>query len=228
MVSFLLSFPQFYFFRVYTASGQAQTNTVLHGMFISLTYAFQAFLIYLNALTLFGKFGSAADTLLKYHPDIFCSLATPNTVGLAINLYLLYIAVFRLFMEINPVIYINLDHEVVVKGLNIGTLVILVLSPLLEYLSRGTICNPFTAIKLIHHRFGIKIQASNFASYDTRTIPTDIVVISLAALCYIASLVLEGWRKFGKHERAQLADKLKIPPSQGTVLGKKQYTNLII
>ena len=168
MVSFLLSFPQFYFFRVYTASGQAQTNTVLHGMFISLTYAFQAFLIYLNALTLFGKFGSGADTLLKYHPDIFCSLATPNTVGLAINLYLLYIAVFRLFMEINPVIYINLDHEVAVKGLNIGTLVILVLSPLLEYLSRGTICNPFTAIKLIHHRFGIKIQACNFVTYDNQ------------------------------------------------------------
>ena len=72
-VTCLLSFPQFSFFRLYTALGQAHTKTVLHGMFISHAYAFQTFLVCLNALTLFGKFGLAADTLLKTHPDIFHS-----------------------------------------------------------------------------------------------------------------------------------------------------------
>ena len=229
-VTFLLSFPQFYFFRVYTASGQAHTKTVLHGMFISLTYAFQGYLVYLNALGLFGRFGSAATTLLKNNPNIFCSLATPDTVILAITLYLLYIALFRLFMEINPVIYINLDHEIVVKGLNIGTLVILVLSPLLEYLWRGTICNPLTAVKLIRHRFVINIQASNFASYASKTYPIGIVVLSLAAICYIACLVLEGRRKFGNHQRAeaQQAVRPRIPPSQKTVLVNKSMNNSVL
>ena len=229
-VTFLLSFPQFYFFRNYTASGQAHTKTVLHGMFISLTYAFQGYLVYLNALVIFGRFGSAAVTLLKNHPNIFCSIATPDKIILAVTLYLLYIGVFRLFMEINPVIYINLDHELVVKGLNIGTLVILVLSPLLEFLWRGTICNPLTAVKLIRNRFGINVQASNFASYASKTNPIGIVVLSLAALCYIAALVFEGWRKFGNHQRAmaQLAVRTRPLPSQDTALEKKSVNKSVL
>ena len=220
-VTFFLSFLQFYFFRAYTASGQAQTKTVLHGLIISLTYAFQGLLVHSNALAAFRHFRMTVEILLKNYPDVVCSLATPKIFILAISIYLLCIGVFRLFMEVDSAKYMRLDHEAVVQRLNLVTLVITVLIPLLEFLFRGTICNPVTAVKLIYNRIGIKVEPGTFVK---NKFPVDIVVVLmvatlfLAAVCYIASIVLKGWKYFGNPHRAkaqqqQLANKPKIEPA---------------
>ena len=197
---------------------------------ISLTYAFQGLLVYSNALAAFRHFGTTVETLLKNHPDIVCSLATPKIFTLAISLYLLCMGVFRLFMEVDSTKYMRLDHEAVVRRLDYMTLVITVLIPLLEFLFRGTICNPVTAVKLIYSRIGIKVEPSTFV---VNNFPADMVVflivatLILAAICYIASVVLKGWKYFGNHYRArtQRKQKLAIKPKIVPALHRKLDVN---
>ena len=197
-ITFLMSVPQFYLVRAYLSSGPAQSKTTIHGMMISLTYAFQVLITYLHALSVFGYFGTVAQSFLQDYPNVFCVLATPGPIGIAISLYLMYLGVFRLFMAIDLQKYMAIDHDTVVRRVNISSVLLLVFNSLAEFWYRGTTCNSKIALKIINTRLGIEAKEDSLPRNTTLPSPLDSIASSVAIFCYILSLALIAIKEFKK------------------------------
>ena len=222
-VTYFISFPQFYFVRAYLSNGPAISKTAIHGMMIALTYTFQVELTYLYGLTVFGYFGDAAESFLENHSDVLCVLASPGPISLALSLYLMYLAILRLFMAVDVAKYMELDHEAIVKWVNIGSLGVLTVHTILEVLVRGTNCNSFVAMKIINIRLNINATLENLPLNKTMPSPLDSIAAVVAAVCYILSLIIMAIKEFGKEDpvseevvaRAQQARNQQLVPASG-------------
>ena len=154
-ITFILSFPQFHFFRAYLESGPPAAKTVVHGLMTALTYVIQSLVIVLYLLTAFGYFPRHAATFLQTYPHLFCVLTSLRPFFLLISLYLLYLAIFGLVKEIRMEVFLNLDHEATVRRLNIASGIIVPLIMLADLWRIGTTCNPKLAALFIKLRIGI-------------------------------------------------------------------------
>ena len=103
-------------------------------------------------------------------------------------------------MAVDVAKYMELDHEAIVKWVNIGSLGVLAIHTMLEVFIRGTTCNSFVAMKIINIRLDINATQEDLPLNETMPSPLDSIAALVAALCYILSLIIMAIKEFGKED----------------------------
>ena len=211
-ITYLLTFPQFYLFRAYLASGPPAAKTVFHGLLTSFTYVLQLVAGYVFIITTFGYFTEQVKSLILTNPQLFCELTTPRPLKIVCVLYLMYLAFFRLLMVVKMEMFMNLNHEAVSTRLDVLSVIITVADTTVGLLYKGTTCNVKSAA-VTFQLMGAKVDIVKFTQSVTEEPMSFMLVcliISVAIVCYILSYLLFVTKRFGSRTEEIWANCFRI------------------
>ena len=206
-VAFFFSLPLFHLFREFIASGPPASKTVIHGLVTSFTYCFQLlqFLIYL--LSILGWFPHKAEELIQNYPQGFCVFVCSVNVRPAL-IYILFLAFFDLLMTIKIEMFLNMNHERVLKTLNIAAVIAWALITAKHFISTGTVCQPRIAASYVSGIIGLNGTEKYFVdkTHDYSHFPVGLPLVFCATFFYILSCILKKiktWNQSNSVARVQ-------------------------
>ena len=211
-ITYLLTFPLFYLFRAYIASGPQAAKTVFHGLLTSFTYVLQLIAGYIFIITTFGYFTAQVKSLILTNPQLFCELTTPRPLKIVGVLYLMYLAFFRLLIVVKMEMFMNLNHEAVSTRLDVLSVIITVADTTIGLLYKGTTCNVKSAA-VTFQLMGAKVDIVKFTQSVTEEPMSFMLVcliISVAIVCYILSYLLFVTKRFGSRTEEIWANCFRI------------------
>ena len=192
-ITYLLSFPQFHFFRAFVWSGSPASKTVIHGLVNTFTYYTQLYITNEFALVLFGCFQESATELLQAYPQGFCVIAIPITLK-PVLITLMFLAIFKLLVTIKFESFLNLNHETILNVINIVIGIIWAGIVTGELILRGTLCNPNLATTYTNHIIGIQVADKYFENKTKATPYFPLIspfIMMIGVFCYVSSLIIK-------------------------------------
>ena len=140
-----------------------------------------------------GCFQQAAQDLLANHPHGFCVLASTVTLT-PVLITLMFLALFKLLMTSKIEIFLNLNHELFLRMLNVATGTLWAGVIVTRLIVKGTTCNPKIATTYTNNKIGLNVTQEYFER-ETKVlsyIPVDSFIMITAAFFYVLSLVMKA------------------------------------